>query len=411
MWEALFATGLRRGILSGRLTVIFADGHVRHFGPGGLPDVTLRLNHPDLVRRIVLSPEVAVGEAYMAGSMTLDGDDLMGFLTILVRSVVMARSSPSGRWLKAQKAMMRWADFNPADKARANVAHHYDLTDAFYGLFLDAEMQYTCAYFREPGMTLEQAQAAKMAHIGAKLLIRPGMRVLDIGSGFGTLGIYLAREFGAQVVGVTLSEVQLAEARARARAAGLEGQVQFHLQDYRDVGGQFDRVVSVGMMEHVGRPHLATYFRKLRELLANDGVALIHYIARPLQPEPNSRWFQKYIFPGSYCPALSEVSPIVAQSGLTLTDLEVWRGHYDKTLAAWRARFEANLDQVRALYDDSFIRMWRYYLTAAEASFAEGALTIHQLQLTRQQLAVPGTRDYLYNAAVPVAARKAARSA
>ena len=396
MWGYLLFAALRRGIGTGQLDLTLADGRQETFGPGGAPSVVVRLFDPALPRKVLLNPEVALGEAYMDGTLTIAGDDIKGFMTLVMRFGGTSRWSLTGALIRLRKAALWLADWNRVAKARANVAHHYDLSAALYDAFLDANKQYTCAYFRDDDMSLEAAQLAKMDHIGRKLLIRPGMRVLDIGSGFGTLAIALAQNFGAQVTGVTLSEVQLAEAKRRAEAAGVADRVSFRLQDYRHVTGTFDRVVSVGMMEHVGRPHLATYFRKVKDLLAPDGVALIHYIGRPNPPAQISAWFQKYIFPGAYCPSLSEVMPVLEQNRLVLCDLEVWRGHYDRTLAAWRANFEAQADRMQALTDARFIRMWRYYLVSAEVSFAEGLLTVHQLQLARSQSAVPASRDYLY---------------
>ena len=401
MWDALLVRILRGYLDGGRLHLTLPDGRAQLVGPGGGLEVAVRLHDAALPRKILLNPELALGEAYMAGTLTLGGDDLIGFLRLVLRSRGGSRWSPMALLVRLHKAMLWISDWNPIPRARANVAQHYDLSSELYGLFLDANKQYTCAYFREPAMTLEAAQVAKMAHVGRKLLIKPGMRVLDIGCGFGTLAISLARDYGARVVGVTLSQVQLAEARQRAQAAGVADRVEFRLQDYREVTGPFDRIVSIGMMEHVGRPHLKTYFRKVHDLLTPDGVALIHYIAHPQRPERNSPWFEKYIFPGTYCPALSEVTPHLEKVGLILTDLEAWRGHYDPTLAAWRANFEANADRIRALTDARFLRMWRYYLVAAEVSFAEGLRTVHQLQLARRQDAVPASRDYLYPASRP----------
>lgn len=393
----LLAVG-RRFVQVGRLNLTLPDGARHSFGPGtGGPEVSIVITDPATITRIVLNPDLAVGEAYMDGTLTIAGDDLRGFLQLMIRNVRLPDPGlVPGTLDRARRALRARLGTNPLHRSRRNVAHHYDLTSAFYDLFLDANKQYTCAYFRQPDLTLEQAQAEKMALIGRKLLIRPGMRVLDIGCGFGTLALTLARDFGAHVTGVTLSEVQLAEAKSRAAAAGLSDRTEFHLQDYRNVAGPFDRVVSVGMMEHVGLPHLTTYFQKLRDLLTEDGVALIHYIGRPIRPEAISPWFDKYIFPGAYIPALSEVLPILERNRIALCDLEVWRGHYERTLAAWYDRFMTNLDQARALYDERFVRMWRYYLIAAEQSFAEEAMVIHQLQLARHGRAVPMTRDYLY---------------
>lgn len=339
-----------------------------------------------------------MGEAYVDGQLTLGNNDISGFLTFAIRNG-RGRRWPlplaALGWLR--KRLRSWTIWNRIGVARRNVAHHYDLSGELYDLFLDASKQYTCAYFRHPEMTLEQAQAAKIAHIGAKLLIAPGMRVLDIGCGFGTLAIALARDHGARVVGVTLSQVQLAEARQRAVAAGVADRVEFRLQDYRAVPEVFDRVVSVGMMEHVGLPHLTPYFRRVADLMGAEGVALIHYIGRWSGPDVISPWFEKYIFPGAYCPSLSEATRAVERSGLVVADIEVWRGHYERTLREWRARFDANAGRVRALYDERFIRMWRYYLISAERGFAEANMVIHQVQLSRGRTTVPGTREYLYS--------------
>lgn len=381
------------------MELTFADGSTQVFGPGGPPETGVTLHDPDLPRKLLLHPDLAMGEAYMDGRLSLRDNDVRSFLTFALRNGRGRKLPPPlPKAVAAWKRAKSWAIWNHIGVARRNVAHHYDLSPGLYDLFLGETKQYTCAYFRRPEMTLEEAQAAKMAHIGGKLLLSPGMRVLDIGCGFGTLALTLARDHGVAVTGITLSEVQLKEAQARARAAGLEGQVQFRLQDYRKVTESFDRVVSVGMMEHVGLPHLRTYFQKVADLLPQDGVALIHYIGRWSPPDTISPWFNKYIFPGAYCPTISEAMRAVERTGLILSDLEVWRGHYERTLQEWLKRFDANLDRVRQLQDDRFVRMWRYYLQSAEMGFAEGHLVIHQLQLAKARGTVPMTRDYLYPA-------------
>ncbi|MDO8884254.1 cyclopropane-fatty-acyl-phospholipid synthase family protein, partial [Pseudotabrizicola sp.] len=274
--------------------------------------------------------------------------------------------------------------------------HHYDIPDGFYRLFMEEDLQYTCAYYRDEHATLEQAQAAKMAHIAAKLCLRPGLRVLDIGCGWGGLALYLARHHGVQVTGITLSAVQLAAAQSSAASMGLSDRVSFRLQDYRHVPDRFDRVVSVGMMEHVGVPQYQSYFNKINAILEPDGIGLIHFIGRHTPPRVLSPWFQKYIFPGGYAPAYSEVIPRVERAGLVVTDLEVWRGHYERTLRQWQARFRAHDPQVRAMFDDRFIRMWWWYLVAAEVSFTHMGMVLFQMQIARHPDAVPRTRDYLY---------------
>ena len=399
MWDRLLVAFLRAGVRTGRLGLTLADGSTHEIGPGGLPEVCVTLHDPFLPRRFFRNPDLAMGEAYMDGRLTIADDDIRSFITFVLRNA-RGRQVPRpvaalARWAGRVRS---WTLWNHMGVARRNVAQHYDISDELYGLFLGPTRQYTCAYFRRPEMTLDEAQAAKIEHIAGKLLLRPGLRVLDIGCGFGTLALALARDTGVRVVGITLSEVQLAEAQRRAREAGLEGQVEFRLQDYRTVTESFDRVVSVGMMEHVGLPHLGTYFRKVADILTPEGVALIHYIGRWSPPDTISPWFNKYIFPGAYCPAISEALRAVERSGMILSDLEIWRGHYERTLQAWLARFDRNIDRVRQLHDERFIRMWRYYLQSAELAFSEAHLVIHQLQLAKGRLTVPGTRDYLYAA-------------
>jgi cyclopropane-fatty-acyl-phospholipid synthase len=397
MWDGLLLELLRRGVRTGRLHLTLPDGSQHDIGPGGLPDVAVALHDPDLPRRFLFRPDLTLGEAYMDGRLTIAGDDIRSFLTFALRNARGRRlPAPVRLLIDWTKRAQSWAIWNHIGVARRNVAHHYDISSELYDLFLDENKQYTCAYFRRPEMTLEEAQEAKMAHIAGKLLLRPGMHVLDIGCGFGTLAITLARDYGVQVVGVTLSEVQLAEAKRRAVEAGVEGQVEFRLQDYRTVEDRFDRIVSVGMMEHVGLPHLRTFFQKVADLMPQEGVALIHYIGRWSPPNTISPWFNRYIFPGAYCPAISEAMRAVERTGLILADLEVWRGHYERTLQEWLRRFDRNIDRVRQLQDDRFVRMWRYYLQSAELSFSEAHLVIHQLQLAKGRYAVPGTRDYLY---------------
>ena len=296
---------------------------------------------------------------------------------------------------------------NPAGRAQRNVAHHYDLTPEIYDLFLDADRQYSCAYFADPGQTLEAAQQAKTTHIARKLLIAPGMRVLDIGCGWGGLALSLARDHGAEVTGITLSHEQLEIARARAAAAGLSGRVRFELMDYRAITGQFDRIVSVGMFEHVGAPNFLSYFSTVRARLVEDGVALIHSIGRTAPPKATNPWIAKYIFPGGYVPSLSEALRAVEESGLRIGDVECLRLHYALTLRHWFDRFSAKAARAEALKDRQFVRMWRFYLAACEQTFRHGPQDVFQLQLCRRVDAVPITRDYLYPARVEPALRAA----
>jgi cyclopropane-fatty-acyl-phospholipid synthase len=287
---------------------------------------------------------------------------------------------------------------NPAERARRNVAHHYDLSGELYRLFLDADRQYSCAYFTTPELSIDEAQRAKKRHLAAKLLLAPGQRILDIGSGWGGLALYLAEAGGGEVTGLTLSEEQQRESTLRAAATGLADRVSFRLEDYRHATGSFDRIVSVGMFEHVGINHYDAFFGKLRQLLKPDGVALLHSIGRMSGPWYTNSFIRKHIFPGGSIPALSEVIPAIERAGLWVTDVEILRLHYAETLLAWRQRFMAAQDRVRALYDDRFCRMWEFYLAACEVFFRRQDGMVFQLQLARARDAVPLTRDYITDA-------------
>ncbi len=398
MWNAILNRMLGQLIRTGTLEIHFPDGTTQRHGNGSLPRVTVRVLDPAVAARMVRNPDLTVGEAYVDGTMTIDNDDLHSFLALVIANT--HESNPHVFWRRIQiafrRTLRRAAQFNTSERSRANVQHHYDLSGALYDLFLDADRQYSCAYFIDPDDTLEQAQIHKKAHIAKKLCLEPGMSVLDIGSGWGGMAITLARDYGARVVGVTLSQEQHKRSTERAAEAGLSDRVSFQLIDYRQLVGQFDRVVSVGMFEHVGVPHYLEYFRRVKGFLAPDGVALIHTIGRTAPPSATNPWITKYIFPGGYVPALSEMAAAVEKSGLWPTDVEVWRQHYATTLAHWLQRFDHNIDAVRALYDDRFCRMWRYYLIASEMTFREGRQCVFQMQLGHHQNAAPLTRDYLY---------------
>jgi cyclopropane-fatty-acyl-phospholipid synthase len=350
------------------------------------------------VRRLALNPELALGEAYMEGDLApLDGS-IHDVLAVLLANL---KANPNGVLVTR---LRRWAahvfrpldQFNAGRRAQRNVAHHYDLDGRLYSLFLDRDRQYSCAYFRDGTETLEAAQAAKKRHIAAKLCLdRPGLSVLDIGCGWGGLALTLARDYGARVTGITLSTEQLNEARARAEAEGLADRVSFELLDYRDVDQRFDRIVSVGMFEHVGVVHYQTFFDTLFRCLEPDGVALLHSIGQWDGPTTNNPWIRKYIFPGAYCPALSEVTPAIERSGLLTADIEVLRLHYAETLRHWRRRFAANRGGIAALYDERFCRMFEFYLSSCELGFRCGSLAVFQIQLARRQTAVPLIRDYI----------------
>jgi len=401
MWDRVLDGMLRQFFVSGALDLTYPDGTTRRYGPGQAADVQITLTDPALLRRLVLSTELALGEGYMDGTVRLAGDDLDGFFQLIVGNAAQS-DAWWRRWSTRLRKAKRWLDQNnPAHKARANVAHHYDLSGALYDLFLDADRQYSCAYFSDPDMTLEAAQAAKKHHIAAKLCLAPDMEVFEIGCGWGGMALTLAQDYGVRVLGVTLSEEQHKIATERAARAGLSDRVRFELRDYRAVTGEFDRIVSVGMFEHVGIPHYGEYFDVVRDRLKPDGVALIHTIGRAAPPGATSPWITKYIFPGGYCPSLSEMSAAVERSGLYPTDVEIWRLHYAETLRHWHDRFMANEDRARALYDDRFCRMWRYYLKASEHTFRHNRQCVFQMQMARKQDAVPLTRNYLYPAQTP----------
>lgn len=409
MWDKILDRMLRDLFSHGALHLTYPDGTERQYGPAAEPTARMAMHDPDLPRLMVLSTELAMGEAYMDGRLTIENDDLDAFFGLVLQNTGgKGRNVWWRKWSRRAKVLRRRIDQNnPMYKARENVAHHYDLSPALYDLFLDADRQYSCAYFRDPDMTLEDAQAAKKHHIAKKLLLEPDMEVLDIGCGWGGMALTLARDYGARVLGVTLSEEQHKYATDRAEAEGLSDRVRFELRDYRKVTETFDRVVSVGMFEHVGVPHYAEFFDNLSDRMKPDGVTLLHSIGRAGPPSATSRWIAKYIFPGGYIPALSEVAPVIEQSGLHMTDLEVWRLHYAETLKHWSDRFIAREDEARALYDDRFCRMWRYYLKAAEHTFRSGKQCVFHMQLSHKQDAVPLTRDYLYPAG-EMASQKAA---
>lgn len=401
MWDTVFHRMVSRLIRSGQLRITLPDGQTQEYGSAAGPaadlQVAMTIRDGAVLRALCLNPDLALGEGYMNGQIVIENDDLEGLIRLVLRNL---NDDALPAWVRLTDRLRYAARHllhrNNAASARRNVAHHYDISDDLYRLFLDQDMQYSCAYFRDPEMTLEQAQAAKKAHIAAKLQIEPGMRVLDIGCGWGGMALTLARDHGAHVTGLTLSQNQLATAQARARDAGLQDRTDFRLLDYRLIEDRFDRVVSVGMLEHVGTPHYGEYFSKLHDVLEPDGVALIHTIGRTCPPTSQSPWIVKYIFPGGYIPALSQLAPAIEKSGLWTLDIEVWRLHYAMTLRHWRDRFEAALDQVRMMYDDRFIRMWRYYLTACILAFEEQDQAVFHFQLGKTRDAVPLTRDYLH---------------
>lgn len=379
-------------VREGDLTLRLPTGGELRLGDGSGPRLVARITSALWAARIAAKPGLAVGEAYMDGGLVLEEGEIGQFIDLIganAKNQKRKRRGPLQLWLRERRAEM-----NARATARKNVAHHYDLSDELYRRFLDEDMQYSCAYFARPDMTLEEAQLAKKRHIAAKLAIEPGMRVLDIGCGWGGMAMTLAEETGAIVDGVTLSVEQLAVAKDRAEARGLAGRARFSLTDYRDVTETYDRIVSVGMFEHVGRPNYQAFFDRVAGLLKDDGVALIHAIGRPQRSVTNA-WVAKYIFPGGYSPALSEILPHVERAGLLVTDVEILRLHYAETLKHWRDRFAAHRAEVAELYDERFCRMWEFYLGIAEQSFRARRQFVWQIQLAKTVEALPITRDYI----------------
>ena len=393
----LIAGMLQRLITFGRLTVIDAAGCTQHFeGAEPGPVATIRLTDKPIELALLLHPELALGEGYMEGRIIVEEGSIYDVIEIgAVNFERLGGSNWGSIAARFAGLLRRFHQYNPVPRARRNVAHHYDLSSELYRLFLDPDRQYSCAYFPQPETSLDEAQLLKKRHIAAKLLLRPGQRVLDVGCGWGGLGIYCAQVDDVDVTGLTLSVEQHDHAMRRVKEAGLEKRVRFLVQDYREMTGSFDRIVSVGMLEHVGVNHYDAYFRTLADRLAEDGVAVIHSIGRATGPAATAAFIRKYIFPGGYIPALSEVLPAIERAGLWVTDVEVWRLHYALTLRHWRERFVAHWDEVAGLYDERFCRMWEFYLAGSEAFFRCMDGMVFQIQLAKDKHAVPLTRDYI----------------
>jgi cyclopropane-fatty-acyl-phospholipid synthase len=384
---------LQRTIQYGCLRVRIGQGPVQVFGDGTGPEISVLLT-PGAALKIALSPNLKLGECFMEGELRFEAGDMYALLELAARNNKVWKRDRR-LFTRLHGAMLRHlTQINGRQASRRNVAHHYDLSQDLYRRFLDSDMQYSCAYFRSPEDSLEEAQIAKKAHIAAKLGVQPGDRVLDIGCGWGGLGLTLGG-LGADVLGVTLSQEQLAVARRRAAASRMDHHVDFQLRDYRDLDGQFDRIVSVGMFEHVGKPNYQAYFDTVARLLSDDGVALIHSIGRRTPPGVTQPFIAKYIFPGGYIPALSEVVPAIEKAGLWITDIEILRLHYAETLREWRRRFEAQRAEIAEIYDERFCRMWEFYLISSEAGFRWFGMMNFQLQLTKRVDALPMTRDYM----------------
>ena len=393
----LFGALLKQIVKHGSLTAVDANGRKRTFGDGSGSPVVVRFHDRTISTELAFNPYLKLGEAYMDGRMTIDPPATIYDLLNIVTSNLGTKFA--GPVFEAygvlRRAKRRLDQHNPIGKAQRNVSHHYDLDGGIYDLFLDRDKQYSCAYFARPGMTLDEAQLAKKRHIAAKLRIEPGMRVLDIGCGWGGMALTLAEEAGAEVVGVTLSQEQYKIATRRAEERGLSGQVEFRMQDYRNIKENFDRIVSVGMFEHVGIGYYKEYFNSVMKLLSHDGVALIHTIGRLDGPGSTNPWIAKYIFPGGYIPALSEMSSVVERAGLFMTDIEILRLHYAETLREWRRRFMERRDTAARIYDERFCRMWEFYLAGSETSFRNEGMVVFQMQISKRIDALPLTRDYM----------------
>ncbi|MEM6661555.1 MAG: cyclopropane-fatty-acyl-phospholipid synthase family protein [Pseudomonadota bacterium] len=399
---------LRGAVKSGRMTLRGQNGFEAVVGgqaPG--PECAIRVIDPSLDWKIALNPELKAAEAYMDGDLVIEDGGIHDFISLFFHNKKHFDLTPSQIfWRGIARRGRRLMQHNPIARARQNAAHHYDMGNAFYRLWLDADMQYSCAYWEDGVETLEEAQWAKKRHIAAKLALSPGQRVLDIGCGWGGMALYLAAVADVNVVGVTLAEEQLAIAKRRAEILGLTDRVEFRLQDYRQVPETFDRVVSVGMLEHVGAHHLTEYFLGVRDRLGPEGVALIHSITSKAPPGVTGPFIRKYIFPGGYAPSLSETFDAIEKSGLWTLDNEIWRVHYAKTLEVWRARFAEVRDQVVDMYDERFARMWELYLSSCECVFSHGASCVFQIQLGRERDGVPLTRDYLAPAKAALSERE-----
>lgn len=390
---------LRKFIRNGKLKLV--DAKSRHhefggFGPG--PEVSVKLHDPSLHNKLAFNPELKAAEAYMDGSLTFEeGSTVHDFLLLFsVNRSGLGASAGQKALRKVWLGLKRWQQANAIAKASSNARSHYDISADLYRLFLDADLNYSCAYFVNPETdTLEEAQYRKLVHAIAKLNLKPGMTVAEIGSGWGSFAILIAKLTGARVTAINVSPEQLAVSRKSAEAEGLSDRVEFRELDYRLLEGRYDRVVSVGMMEHVGVRHFGEYFGKIRDLLTDDGYAYVHCIGRMSPPGTTSPFIRKYIFPGGYVPSLSEVFAETERRGLWVADMEVLRLHYYYTLRHWRERFAANRDRARELYDERFCRMWEFYLSAAELGFLHGSNMVFQLLLSKTRDAVPITRDFI----------------
>jgi cyclopropane-fatty-acyl-phospholipid synthase len=390
---------LRRIVRYGRLEVTWSDGGTTAYGDGDGRAAHLAFRDARSEWAVLRNPELAIGEAYMEGGVVFPEDTLLDFLMLInenwseIERLPLHKSASRLRF-----ATRRFTQNNSLFRARRNIAHHYDLDGRLYRLFLDSDMQYSCGYFERPEVSLEEAQWAKKRHLASKLALRAGQKVLDIGSGWGGLGLFLADFFDVDVTGVTLSTEQHAVSNERAHDRGLDKRARFELRDYRALDTTFDRIVSVGMFEHVGAARYKEFFSTARRLLKDNGVMLLHSIGRYGPPTTTNSWIAKYIFPGGYIPALSEVLQAVERVGLVVTDIEILRLHYAETLRAWRERFQAHWDEAAEIYDERFCRMWNFYLAGSEAAFRAGDMMVFQMQIAKNNATLPITRDYMTKA-------------
>jgi cyclopropane-fatty-acyl-phospholipid synthase len=396
----MFERMLTAFIKEGTLAIVRPNGNVVYVGRStgsSDPEIILRIKSSWSALKIAIRPGLYFGEAYMNGLLVIEKGTLWDLLNLCGRNL-MHRNVRRDYWLTRilRKLAQTFLEANSRNAAQCNVAYHYDLSEALFRIFLDHDMQYSCAYFRLPSMSLDEAQSAKKQHIISKLLLEAGQRVLDIGCGWGGLAISIAKAAHVNTTGITLSKEQLLVAKSRARAEGVDHKIAFETKDYRELRGPFDRIVSVGMFEHVGRPNYQSFFDKVASLLTEDGIALIHSIGRMDGPGLTQAWTRKYIFPGGYIPALSEVLPAIERAGLWITDVEILRLHYAETLRAWRSAFLNKLECVQAIYGERFCRMWEFYLASSEMAFRYDGLMVFQLQLAKRVKTVPLTRNYMF---------------
>lgn len=392
----LFHRVMKHFVKVGTLNIIDKDGRNHCVSGTPIPEITLQLHSKSLARRLCYSPILALGEGYMEGNITIEKGDIYDFLTFCATNLQKVNFSLMAKVANRLLPIRRLLhEKNPIHKSRKNVVHHYDLSEDLYRLFLDQDMQYSCAYFKSLDDDLETAQVNKKRHLAAKLQLQPGQKILDIGSGWGSLAISLAQEADVDVTGLTLSEEQHRVATERVKAAGLEDRVRFRLRDYREEIGTYDRIVSVGMFEHVGAKHYNEFFSQISSLLREDGIALLHLIGCLTGPTTPNPWLKKYIFPGGYAPALSETLSAIEPSKLYVTDIEVLHQHYADTLRHWRMRFLAQQDKVKEVWGEKFFRMWDFYLASCEVAFRKRGYMVFQIQMMRNPELAPLTRNYI----------------